>query len=228
MSLVKYGGGITQMSGSIAGNVYARNRFGNYVRARTKPVNPKSTGQMFVRNVLADLSHRWRNTLTTPQRAAWTLYANSVAMKNRLGESVYLTGFNHYIRSNTQRNIALGTYKDDGPAVLSLPETDSTFYAIGSTATQKIAVSFSVLLPWWADTSSIMQVFQGQPQLVTRNFFKGPWKYLGGVSVGEPSGKLFNSVYPIATGQKNWFYGRICRGDARLSEPFLCSTVTVA
>ncbi|GAI58374.1 unnamed protein product, partial [marine sediment metagenome] len=39
MALVKYGGGITQMSGSIAGNTFARNRYGNYVRSRTKPIN---------------------------------------------------------------------------------------------------------------------------------------------------------------------------------------------
>ncbi|GAH28464.1 unnamed protein product, partial [marine sediment metagenome] len=38
MALVKYGAGIIQMSGSIAGDVHARNRFGNYIRPRTKPV----------------------------------------------------------------------------------------------------------------------------------------------------------------------------------------------
>ncbi|GAH13494.1 unnamed protein product, partial [marine sediment metagenome] len=49
MSLVKYGGGIVQMSGSIAGNTFARNRYGNYVRARTKPINPNSDRQVVVR-----------------------------------------------------------------------------------------------------------------------------------------------------------------------------------
>ncbi|GAH50296.1 unnamed protein product, partial [marine sediment metagenome] len=45
MALVKLGGGIVQISGSIAGNTFARNRFGNYMRSRTKPVNPNSTRQ---------------------------------------------------------------------------------------------------------------------------------------------------------------------------------------
>ena len=44
MALVKYGGGIIQMSGSMAGNTFARNRYGNYMRARTKPVNPNLSG----------------------------------------------------------------------------------------------------------------------------------------------------------------------------------------
>jgi hypothetical protein len=227
MASVKYGGGIITISGSIAGNTHGRNRFGNYMRARTKPVNPKSTAQNLVRNTFADLTNRWHTVLTATQRGYWNTYAAAVAMKNRLGETVYLTGFNHYIRSNILWNIQLGTYRDAGPGTLSLPETDSTFHCVATAATQLIACSFSVALPWWADVPGMLYVFQGQPQLSTRNYFNGPWKRCGAVSNGQDTPKSFASPYVVAAGQKVWYYGRIARQDGRISEPFLSAATIV-
>jgi len=109
MALVKFGGGVVQMSGSIAGDTFARNRYGNYCRARTKPTNPNTSRQQDVRASLAFLTDRWSNTLTALQRAAWNLYGDSVAMTNRLGETTKLTGFNHYIRSNIERKRIVGS-----------------------------------------------------------------------------------------------------------------------
>jgi len=108
MALVKYGGGIIQMSGSIAGNTYARNRYGNYARARTKPVNPNSAQQQVIRGAMQELTTRWAQTLTALQRAAWNLYGTNVAMLNKLGETIKLSGFNHYLRSNIPR-VQIGT-----------------------------------------------------------------------------------------------------------------------
>ncbi|GAH66828.1 unnamed protein product, partial [marine sediment metagenome] len=121
-ALVKYGGGIIQMSGSIAGNTHARNRYGNYVRARTKPVNPNSARQIKIRAVIAELTERWLNTLTDNQRTAWATYAAAIAMKNKLGETIHLSGFNHYIRSNAGYLDAVAQYFDDGPEELTLPD----------------------------------------------------------------------------------------------------------
>ena len=60
MALIKYGGGIVDMSGSIAGNTHARNRFGNYMRARTKPVNPNSDRQVAIRAIVSYLAEFWQ------------------------------------------------------------------------------------------------------------------------------------------------------------------------
>lgn len=226
MANVKYGGGVIQISGSIAGTVFARNRFGNYCRPRTKPVNPNSIRQSRIRTILATLSERWHTTLDSTQRSAWNTYAAAIAMKNRLGEVIYLTGFNHYIRSNVVRFDRLDTYKDDGPTVLALPEKDATFGCLGQSTANKVSVSFNKLLPWYTDTGSQLVVFQGQPQLVTRNFFGGPWACIGGVSVGEDSPKLLNATFACVTGHKGWYYGRIMRADGRLSEPFVTSSIT--
>ncbi len=224
MALVKYGGGIIQMSGSIAGTTYARNRYGNYARAKTKPVNPNTDRQAVVRAAMAFLTDRWAQTLTALQRAAWNLYGSNVAMKNRLGEAVFLTGFNHYIRSNLWRQGGGFALVDDGPVVFEIPAQDNTLAVTGSEADQELTCSFNNLLDWCTEALAYIWFFQGKPQNAQRNFFAGPWRYLHGVGGVDPEGAVSPKVCPvkfaIAELQRQWIYARISRADGRLSEPF--------
>ena len=225
MALVKYGGGIIQASGSIAGTTHARNRYGNYIRARTKPVNPRSIRQTNVRGYIGLLAQRWHDTLTAGMRITWNTYANAVAMKNRLGETTYMTGFNHYLRTNTVRLQCENSKCDNGPTVLSLPEKDPTFAVSASAATQLLTITFDDTLPWTDIAASILGVWMGEPQLVTRNFFGGPWKYAGNIPGNQESPKTMAPPMTLVAGQKIWVYGRIATGptDSRLSEPMYAS-----
>ncbi len=232
MALVKYGGGIVQMSGSIAGTTHARNRFGNYVRARTKPVNPRTERQQAVRAALSQLTVRWAETLSGVQRTAWNLYGANVAMLNKLGETVFLTGFNHYIRSNSLLRRALLTVIDDAPITFELPEADPAFAIAASQASQLITVTYDDTLAWNAETGGRLWVFQGSPQNTQRNFFNGPWRSIGHISgddAGGPVGPANIAVqFPIGEGQKMWCYARIHRADGRLSEIFRAETFCTA
>ena len=232
MSLVKFGGGIIQMSGSIAGNTFARNRYGNYVRSRTKPVNPQTARQSFIRAGLAFLTSRWGIDLTANQRTAWNLYASSVAMKNRLGEVIYMTGFNHYIRSNMiRKQIALAII-DDGPTTFEIPAADPTFAITASEATQDISTSYDDGMDWASVTGAYMIVYGGKPQNAQRNFFAGPWKVFGviaGVDAAPPEGpNITASPFALTEGQRLWCYARILKLDGRLSEKFRADTFCTA
>lgn len=232
MALVKYGGGIIQMSGSIAGNTFARNRSGNYVRARTKPVNPNSDLQQIVRAAWATLSARWAQTLTAPQRTAWNLYAANLAMKNKLGETINLTGFNHYLRTNAILLQSGLTLIDAGPTIFELPGKDPTFAISASEGTQTISYTFDNTLLWANEVGGYMFKFQGAPQNAQRNFFAGPWR-LHGTIVGAgspPSSPDAEATPPFAFAelQHQWCYARILRADGRLSEPFRADTFCVA
>lgn len=224
MALVKYGGGIIQMSGSIAGNTHARNRFGNYVRARTKPVNPNSDLQAQVRASMTYLVERWSGTLTAVQRTAWNLYGSNINMLNKLGETIQLTGFNHYIRSNASLvRIGLAVI-DDGPVVFELPAHDPAFAFTATEATQEIVYSYDDTMDWANEALARNWVFQGQPQNPQRNFFAGPWRLFDSV-VGNPapppaSPQTKPAVFAIAEGQHLWLYMRIMRADGRISTPF--------
>jgi hypothetical protein len=224
MALIKYGGGIIQMSGSLAGNTFARNRYGNYCRARTKPTNPNTALQVAVREAIAYLTNRWSQTLTAAQRTAWNLYASSVAMKNKLGETTYLSGFNHYIRSNVNSIIIDQPAIDAGPTVFELPDQDPTFVITASEATQNISAAFDNTMDWAVEDGSFLFMWQGQPQNPQRNFFAGPWRFWTAVQGVDPGGpatpKEAPAVFAIAEGQRLWAYARICRADGRLSEVF--------
>lgn len=224
MGLVKYGGGVIQISGSIGGNTFARNRFGNYIRARTKPINPNTSGQQAVRNALADLTTRWSSVLTDVQRIAWNLYASNTQMTNRLGEAIYLTGFNHFIRSNSILLREADTLVYDGPTTFELPAQDGLFAVTISEAAQEISVVFDVALPWVDENQGKLWIFMGSPQNAQRNFFGGPWKYAGsesGDSTTPPTSPVTIPCPFVATeGQRIWVYARIQREDGRLSQKF--------
>lgn len=224
MALIKFGGGVTQMSGSIGGTTFARNRYGNYARARTKPTNPNTAAQQAVRASLAFLTNRWAQTLTAVQRAAWNLYGANVVMQNKLGESMNLSGFNHYVRSNSMLKRASQTLVDDGPVIFEIPDSDPTFSITASEATQQITWTYDDTLAWDTETGGFLYLFQGQPQNAQRNFFGGPWNFnalVAGIDAAPVASPAVNGVISaIAEGQRQWVYARIQRSDGRLSAPF--------
>lgn len=231
MALVKYGGGIIQASGSIAGNTHARNRFGNYIRPRTKPVNPNSDNQAAIRSALSYLVNAWNVELTAAQRTAWNTYAAAVAMNNRLGETIYLTGFNHFVRSNTEIKRQAITVVEDGPTVLSLPEKDPTFAVAGDETSGNLSVTFDNALGWANEVGGYLFVYMGVPQLATRNFFAGPWQYadkVSGAATPPTSPATMTAPMTLTTGQKVWCYSRLVRADGRLSEPMYDSFIVTA
>lgn len=222
MALVKYGGGLVGMSGSIAGTTFARNASGSYARSRTKPVNPSSSLQVARRTALAYWTEYWHETATPAQRTAWATYANAVVMKNRLGESIKLSGFNHFVRALTMRTLTALTITPEGPPQLTLPQIDPTFAIAGSVATQLLSITYDITLPWHSVVGSAIAIFLGRPQVITRTFFKGPWQYAGKVVIADTSPKTIPSPFTLILGQKIWCYARITTGplDSRLSEKF--------
>ena len=232
MALVKYGGGIVQMSGSIAGNTHARNRFGNYIRARTKPINPNTAKQVLVRAVIATLTSRWAQILTANQRAAWNLYADSVNMKNKLGETVHLSGFNHYIRSNHWFARMGRTLVDDGPTVFEIPEQDPTMSIAVSEATQQVTMTFDDTMDWCSEDNAMLVILQSQGQNPQRNFFKGPWTgrsaKVGASGVPVTSPMDYASITTVSELQRVYAKFRILRADGRLSEAFIANCFCAA
>jgi len=212
-------------SGSIGADTYSHNRFGQYVRNRTKPVNPNTARQIAVRSALAQLTDRWAQILTDAQRTAWNLYAAGVVMKNALGEDILLTGFNHYLRSNVIAIQAGMTVVDDGPTVFELPDQDPLFSQTSSEATQAISFVFDDAAAWVDEDDAYLVKFEGMPQNPQRNFFAGPWRLIGtiaGDSASPPTTPDEETPIPyaITEGQRLWCYGRIRRADGRLSAPF--------
>ncbi len=224
MASVKFGGGVLDIRGSIGGQVFSKNRFGAYIRKKTVPVNPRSSAQNAIRNIMANVVSRWSNNLTQLQRDAWEVYAAAITVVNKLGESIFLTGFNHYVRSNVARKNINHAVIDVAPVDLSLPPTDTAFAIVASSATQSISVSFTDTDAWVSENSAAMAIHQGQPQNGARAFFNGHFRKIGQIlgNSGSPltSPQTVAVDFPIGVDQKLFVKARVLRADGRLSDFF--------
>ncbi|MBA7606359.1 hypothetical protein ES703_13507 [subsurface metagenome] len=232
MALIKFGIGIVQASGSVAGSTFARNRFGNYMRARTKPVNPKSPRQSAARTAIMYLAEQWRETpMDDAKRLAWATYAAGVSWLNKLGETVKLTGFNHFIRSNAALLAANGSLVINGPPDIGLPPGDPGFLVTLDATAQKISVTFTDTFDWALETGAYLSVEMGMPQNPTRTYFGGPWRIAAGIpgvdTTGVSSPQLIDPPFTLTPGQKVWCRAKIIRKDARCSTPFTADPALV-
>jgi hypothetical protein len=224
MALVKLGGGVADIRGSVGGTVFSRNRYGAYARNRTIPVDPGSTAQTKIRATLGNVRDAWFSTLTQAQRDAWAVYAANVQVVNRIGESINLTGWNMFARTNT----AL-LYNDESiiaaaPTDFSLAEQDATLSITVSEATQMISVAFDDTMDWVGEDGAFLFIYASRPQNPTVNFFKGPYLLAGQVSgngtTAPTSPTTMSLPFAAVAGQKIYVQARIVRADGRMSEPF--------
>ena len=211
-----------QMSGSIGGVTYSHNRSGYYRRNRSVPVNPNTDKQVGIRNLMRSLSIAWQNTLTQAQRDAWDLYAANVTVLDKQGQSIYLTGLNHYIRSNVPLLDICLARVDDGPVIFTLATAELSLGCTASEATQQWTLTWDDTAAWASEDGAAEITQQGRPQNAGIKFFGGPWRrdgYIEGDSGAPPtSPTVLTSQWPFAQNQRLWIRSRITRADGRLSE----------
>lgn len=98
MALILTGPTVAVISGSIGGTVFARNRYGNYARNRTKPVDPGSVSQNAYRTRVSNAVVAWQ-ALTAAQRDMFNAKAQTTVLNNRIGQSFHPSGINLFIRT---------------------------------------------------------------------------------------------------------------------------------
>lgn len=86
-------------SGSLQGITSSRNRYGQYKRSRSIPVNPNSGDQGTVRARFGDNSQLWRS-LTDAQRAGWEALGLQIQRTDSLGQTYTLNGQGAFIMLN--------------------------------------------------------------------------------------------------------------------------------
>lgn len=214
-----------QRSGAIGGTVWSHNRSCVYIRNRSIPVNPNTDRQVDVRNAVRALSIRWETVLTQLQRDAWDTYAANVSWMNRLGQTIHLTGLNHYVRSNTNLQIFSIAVQDAAPVIFDIAAAEATLGCAASEATQVYTITFDDTAAWASEDNAYQFFFAGLPQNGSRKFFGGPWRYLhalnGSVAAPQVSPAVVpagNTPWPFAQGQRLWLRSRILRADGRLSQ----------
>lgn len=109
-------------SGKIGNQVYQTGRYGQVVRTRAIPTNPRSGMQTTVRANLATCARAW-DQLTDAGMAAWTSAALAVQSKSRLGMSGILTGLQLFVKINA-------SLLELGEAMVTVPPALPTFGAL--------------------------------------------------------------------------------------------------
>jgi len=224
MALIRPGPTIAAASGSVGGTTFSRNRYGMYIRNRSTPVNPGSERQVIVRSILQDLVERWSGSLTQVMRDAWNQYGAAVQMLNVLGEPMYLSGFNHFIRSNAAILRVGGTVVEDGPTTLTLPGSDPTFAVEADEANQELAVTFDNTKAWASETGGYLSVSMSPPKGEGVIFIGRYYRYadkVAGLTTSPPTSPATMAVpFSVALGQNIACQARIIRADGRVSAPF--------
>lgn len=222
MAKVRPGTTQSEISGSIGGLTYARNRYGSYVRSRSNPVNPNSPGQIAVRAILAAVSRDW-SALTDSQRDAWILYADNTPVRDRFGMEVTLTGAAMYNRVNCARLSAGLDTLDAAPTIFGLPAADPSIEATLVAANAELSLTFDNTQDWATAAKGRLLVYGGKPVNPNIGFYGGPFKQFTGVSGGTTaptSPATLTYPYAVSAGQRVWLQYRILTADGRLSNPF--------
>jgi len=211
----------TQVSGSVGGITYARNTGGMYARARSVPVDPASTYQIEVRGLMAALVARWP-LLTPAQRTGWDLYASNVPLVNPLGDTIYISGLNMYIRSNVPRQQSPDPVAriDDAPTVFALPAL-SPYTAFALRLPDRVSIGFVDTDSWVNEDGGAMLVSISRPTSPTINFYKGPYRK-GGAILGSSTTpptvpQTIPTPFVLAAGQQLHLAVRATGGDGGLS-----------
>lgn len=213
----------TDLSGSIAGVTASRNKGGAYFRERVMPINPNSTQQAAVRSLMSSLTAVWRDTLTPAERALWNTYAENTPLTNRIGETVFISGLSHFIRSNLPRMQAGLARIDAAPTSFGLAEAGTINVDGADESTQIVAFSFDTTAPWAGATGGHLLVYVSRPQGPATNFFKGPYRYAGRINgAGTPPSSPGSVTAPFVftAGQRVFVRFRATDAEGRLSTDF--------
>ena len=227
MAKVKYGSTVAQLSGSIGGVVYARNRGGAYIRNKTAPVQPNSVLQSESKTLFAAAVNTWTNVLAASEREGWNSYAASVSYTDVFGDTRYYSGQQRYVQcfialTNSGGNATLAA---TAPTIMTEAEnvlSSSMAMEQGAAVADDTAVLPAVTAPLDVDVGDILLVHFGTTITQATNYFKGPYRFAAKATYA--TGKAFPDVTitdpymrTLSSGTVVPIFWRVLKKDNRIS-----------
>lgn len=139
MALIKYGPTVVGVRGTVGGITFSANLASPYIKSWAKPVNRRSTPQSTARGSFGGFAASWVG-LTQAQRDGWDTYAAAAAqdLTNSLGETYSASGFNWYIKINTQLALAGRAARVAAPTATRPAAPNVTAQILATTASVKV------------------------------------------------------------------------------------------
>lgn len=206
----------SRVSGSIGDRTFSRNAQGPYVKDRPNPVNPDTLLQRTTRRRFRRLTRLWAGVLTDTHRIGWNVYARNVPIRNRIAHERYLTGFQHFVRSNVTRLAAIGTYLFNPPTIFNLGEY-LPFRLAAAFGDPWMQIDWDTPQNWTGEAGTFAWLSLTSSYSPSVRSFRPPYRFWAILPSPSPPPILRN--LPIPTIQGNRVFARIevSRQDGRLS-----------
>lgn len=164
-------------SGSYQGITSSRNRFGQYVRTRAIPVQPRTTFQLNVRAQLAASSAAWR-TLTYPEAGAWASLGLLMTRTDSLGQSYTLTGSQAHVSLN-QTLTQYGQSTTTTAPAITTPTAPADITLTATASPQALTVAIAT-----EPATGFVGIYISQPLSAGRRFAGRP-RFIQSFAVGS-------------------------------------------
>jgi hypothetical protein len=223
------------VSGSIGGTTFSHNKGGMYTRARAIPTNPNTLRQQDTRLQLGAAVSAWIEDLDASDRNSWNTYAANVPVTNKLGQTVNLSGQQHYVRSFVAWRAA--GLSGNPPSLMVAPfDTGNPVAAVvnGLTAAANIGIDSGSMLTdlnieaGGASEDGAAAIFLGPIISEGRSYWKGPYQRAASVPLSQggsgswttATNALLNSNGAIAIGQRRPILVSVVYEDGRVAQKY--------
>lgn len=179
-------------SGSIQALTYSRNRFGQYQRNRSTPVNPGTVAQVNQRARMTTNATAWR-ALTDAQRAGWLSLGLMMTRTDALGQVYTLNGFGAYCSVNNNN-------LDAGNAAVSAAPALTTPADILTATVTLTAAAFSVAYTATPLAAGVKLFIFCSPQRSAGRFFEGDYRLIAVTAAAAASPANILAAYTAKFG----------------------------
>lgn len=226
--LIKPGIAVAQMSGKFGGVVASHNRGGMYFRKFSVPTDPNTPRQQSFRSYMSLAVAAWKS-MTDSEQAAWSAYAAATPWVNAIGDTIYLTGMQQFLRSE----VIVQQLRAGGAGITSPVTCTSAgglpaqfkFGASTLSVTTGLSVGFEASDAWCEEDMAFAVVSMGRPRPASQLFDSGPKRFVdridGDSLTPATSPQVTATVslpWPVIVGQRVTLYARVMRADGTLSE----------
>lgn len=187
--LIKTGLAVSQMSGTMGGVVASRNRYGNYFRRWALPVDPVSELQSQRRSAMSAAVAAWK-LLSSADAETWNVYAANTPWTNRLGETVYLSGMQHFVRVFCFRRMVadqgggLNTPLTSCGSTGGLP-SQAGVLSVACDVVTGMSLSFDNSEGWANDEDAVLVVRMSQPRPASQVYCGSTFRWAWSVVVTD-------------------------------------------
>jgi len=164
MARVKFGGLVSEISGSVGGSTFQKSIYGNVLRNKPNPVIRRTPGQINIRYLLRQLHAAWR-ALTADERTQWNRFLNFSGQTIRRDSGILLTGHDLFIKYNLAKLII-------GDSILTVP----TYTPMPEVPTHEGTIGRDVAAMGWAlndtydDDALFFMLKLSSPRLASRRY----------------------------------------------------------